>query len=217
MSRSWVTLIGALLALVAGLTAWALSRLRDPRDPWGFDVLGDLFGGSFGSLLISLAFWLAVGALLLIIATAVLSLASANSSIGRGEPRPVGIAPKVESPQPRERTTPPDKPPWIGLAEGCVELIDELDQNADGFDPLRRELADHVALRLEEVLERSGVEVIKDEATFDRARHRPVRGVGAASPGAIISETVSSGFAVGPRVLRRARVRVEGVTTDANR
>ena len=99
--------------------------------------------------------------------------------------------------------------PWIKLVEECVEMIDELDEHMAGFDAPRRELADHVILRLKEILERSGVEVISNEAAFDRSRHKTAGESAAPVPGAAISEILSPGFAVGRRVLRRARVRVE--------
>ena len=95
------------------------------------------------------------------------------------------------------------------LVEECVEIVDELDSHMDGLDAPRRELARHVVLRMEEILGRSGVEVIMNDATFDRARHKPTTASAATTPGAAISETLSPGFAVGRRVLRRARVRVK--------
>jgi len=94
------------------------------------------------------------------------------------------------------------------LVEECVEVVDELDRHMNTFDAPRREVAEHVVLRMEEVLERSGVEVISNEPTFDRGRHQPVGASATASPGAAIAETLSPGFAIGRRVLRRARVRV---------
>ncbi len=97
---------------------------------------------------------------------------------------------------------------WMKLVEECVEVVDELDRHISTFDAPRREVAEHVVLRIEEVLERSGVEVISDEPIFDRSRHQPIGASATASPGAAISETLSPGFAVGRRVLRRARVRV---------
>ncbi len=99
--------------------------------------------------------------------------------------------------------------PWMKLVEECVEVIDELDRHMTSLDPQHQELADHVIIRLGEVLERSGVDVISDEAAFDSKRHRPERAGSRTSPGATIAETMSPGFAVGRRVLRRARVRVE--------
>lgn len=98
---------------------------------------------------------------------------------------------------------------WERLAEECVDLVDELDRNMASFDPERQELADHVILRMEEGLERSGVDVISEDEAFDSKRHRPEKATTKTSPGAPIAETLSPGFAVGRRVLRRARVRLE--------
>jgi len=95
------------------------------------------------------------------------------------------------------------------LVEECVEVVDELDDHMSSFDAPRREVARHAILRLEEVLGRSGVEVIENDRSFDRTRHKPIPANVASVPGTPISETLSPGFAVGPRVLRRARVRVE--------
>jgi hypothetical protein len=191
MIRSWVTLVGALVALVVLL---ATHFLEEPT----------------GGLLASLTFWLPVVGLLVVIATAVVSLAYDFSTAARVEPPgPPDVTPRVESSLPVTRVEGSGDGQWTGLAEGCVEVIDELDQHIVGFDAPRQELAEHVMLRLEEVLERSGVEVIMDEASFDRARHRPVSGGVAVSDGAAITETISPGFAVGRRVLRRARVQVE--------
>jgi hypothetical protein len=209
MTRSWVTLVGALVALSAGLAAYALTGLRNARGPQGTNLIWDLLRGDLGGFLLSVAFWLAVGALLVVIVTAVVSLMSASPRGGRREPTSAGIVSGVKPPPPVEPRDPSGDDHWIDLAEGCIEVIDELDQNAEGFDSPRRDLAEHVVLRLEEVLERSGVEVITNDAIFDRARHRPVPSDGAATTGVAISETLSPGFAVGHRVLRRARVRVE--------
>jgi molecular chaperone GrpE (heat shock protein) len=66
-----------------------------------------------------------------------------------------------------------------------------------------------VILRLEEILGRSGVQIISNDAIFDRARHKPDADHGTVDNGAVVHETLSPGFAVGPRVLRRARVRLE--------
>jgi len=95
------------------------------------------------------------------------------------------------------------------LVEECVEVLDELDEHVDSFDAPRREVAGHVIVRLEEILGRSGVEIISNEATFDRTRHKPDSSHAATDNGAAIHQTFSPGFAVGPRVLRRARVRLE--------
>jgi uncharacterized tellurite resistance protein B-like protein len=109
-----------------------------------------------------------------------------------------------------------DNKPWVDLAEGSVELLDELDRQMPHFDSARQELADHVILRLEEVLQRSGVDVISEETVFDRSRHKLARADPQIAPGAIVTKTLSPGFAIGPRVLRRARVQVEGRTADGS-
>lgn len=202
MIRSWITLVAAFVALLAGLLALALSGLRAAGSMP--DLLDRALDGRFGDLLLLLAIGAAVAALLVVIAVALLTLASDNQR--SRTTRRAAVVPEVRQAPPTDRT---GDGRWIKLSEGCVEVIDELDQNLDGFDVQSRALAEHVSLRLEEVLERSGVAVIKDEANFDRARHKSVRGGGETLVGATISETVSPGFAVGQRVLRRARVRVE--------
>jgi hypothetical protein len=98
---------------------------------------------------------------------------------------------------------------WMTLVEECVEVVDDLDEHMDSFDTPRREVAGHVILRLEDILERSGVEVISNDAIFDRARHKPDADHSGTGNGAAVRETLSPGFAVGPRVLRRARVQLE--------
>ncbi len=114
---------------------------------------------------------------------------------------------EIELPDPPP--PPPDDEAWEKLVEECVGVVDELDRHMAAFDPERQELADHVILRLEEVLERSGVDIISDDETFDSKRHKPEKATTKTSPGAHITETLSPGFAVGRRVLRRAKVRVE--------
>ena len=101
---------------------------------------------------------------------------------------------------------------WMKLVEECVEMVDELDEHMESFDAPRREVAGHVILRLEEILGRSGVEIISNDTIFDRARHKPDADHCALDNGATVGETLSSGFAVGPRVLRRARVRLSTVS-----
>ena len=94
------------------------------------------------------------------------------------------------------------------LVEEYVEMVDELYEHMESFDAPRREVARHVILRLEEILGRSGVEIISKDTIFDRARHMPDADHCALDNGATVGETLSPGFAVGPRVLRRARVRL---------
>jgi molecular chaperone GrpE (heat shock protein) len=70
----------------------------------------------------------------------------------------------------------------------------------------RLEVAEHVMCRLQEILERCGVQPISDEGDFDRNRHQSA---GKALAGATVAETLSPGFQVGVRILRRARVQVK--------
>ena len=55
------------------------------------------------------------------------------------------------------------------LVEECMEMVDDLDEHMGSFDAPRREVAGHVMLRLEEILGRSGVEIISNDTIFDRA------------------------------------------------
>ena len=98
--------------------------------------------------------------------------------------------------------------PWLKLVEECVQLINELDDQQEKLDPPRRDLVDHMICSLQEILERVGVQTITDEPVFDRSRHQPARSGSHAEPGLPIVETLSPGFAVGTRILRRARVQI---------
>jgi molecular chaperone GrpE (heat shock protein) len=98
--------------------------------------------------------------------------------------------------------------PWLGLVEDCVDLFDELERLHAHLDPGRQEMADHVAYRLRDILERSGLSVISDDQSFDRSRHEADPADQQVESGARIAETVSPGFAAGRRVFRRARVRL---------
>jgi hypothetical protein len=97
---------------------------------------------------------------------------------------------------------------WLKLVGECVDLVDELDRHIPNLDAGRQDLADHVICRLQEILERTDVQTISGEAAFDRGRHQVDSSGGPAVPGRRIAETLSPGFAVGTRVLRRARVKV---------
>ena len=97
---------------------------------------------------------------------------------------------------------------WVSLVEECVELFDELDRVSPSLDPPAREFADHLTFRLREILVRSGATLISEDQTFDRNRHRPEPVSEDFQPGATIVETMSPGFAIDRRVLRRARVKV---------
>jgi hypothetical protein len=121
---------------------------------------------------------------------------------------PTNISPPLDSSIPEAASTSRlNDDHWIGLVEECVKLFDELDRHSLHFDPASRDLAEHVESRLQEILERSGVHIIANETKFDRNRHQPERASGV-SAGSAIAETLSPGFTVDGRVLRRARVRL---------
>jgi hypothetical protein len=112
-------------------------------------------------------------------------------------------------------------PLWLDMVEEVVELIGEMEEDASQLrvdQPDSAEICRHVAVRLTLMLARNGVTVIgiKEQGavetimgqTFDRARHQPAT-IDTPARGARIIEVVSPGFAVGQRVLRRARVRCQ--------
>ncbi|MHB1424410.1 MAG: hypothetical protein ACYC3I_14660 [Gemmataceae bacterium] len=98
--------------------------------------------------------------------------------------------------------------PWLNLVEECVDLYDELDRLQPSLDASAQELADHCRCRLLEILERSGVSILAENATFDRGRHQAESARESPPEGTPIEATLSPGFAVGRRVFRRARVKL---------
>lgn len=97
---------------------------------------------------------------------------------------------------------------WLHLAEECADLFDELDHLAPNVDAPRQEMIRHMKYRLQEILTRSGVELIDQDTAYDRSRHKlepPDTDIPSGTP---LVEIVSPGFAVGRRVLRPAHVRV---------
>ncbi len=132
--------------------------------------------------------------------------------ISRRESPPV--ASKNESPQalfPEGQAlgneTPRDVDSNRSLLEDCVALMVELDAMAPQLDPSARALSEHVSARLFEIMERNGVERIEGTGGFDIARHQawPPSKV---RQGTVILGTVEPGLAMGPRILKRARVKV---------
>jgi hypothetical protein len=139
---------------------------------------------------------------------ALASLAALLGLVRGAPPQPPSLSGSAgASPSLPSNGDPLDNGAWLGLVQECVQMVDELDRDSARFDPPRLEVADHVLCRLREALERSGVESITGEPAFDRARHQAT-GATSAVPGAAIAETLSPGFAVGKRILRRARVRI---------
>ena len=171
-------------------------------------------GPSLPYLLLLLSLGLAVLGSLALVVISGLTLLFGGSRSGRSGAAGADISAPSQTESQTESSNFGDVSPvedgrWMKLVEECVEVVDELDEHMGDFDAPRREMAGHVILRLEEILERSGVEVISDEAIFDRARHKPHADHAATDNGAAVSKTLSPGFVVGSRVLRRARVRLE--------
>jgi len=110
---------------------------------------------------------------------------------------------------------PLDNKPWLDLAKDCLALFEEMDRNRDFFETQgERQLADHIGLRLQEILERSGLEVIDTGGPFGRNLHQPDRSAAGTAPELLAVEIRSPGFRIGRRILRRARVRLLGSTDE---
>ncbi len=103
---------------------------------------------------------------------------------------------------------PLENKPWISLIEECVALHEELERLRPSLDVATAEFADHCCCRVQEILERSGVRILADDATFDPSRHHAEATGASPLGGTPIEATLSPGFAVGRRILRRARVRL---------
>jgi hypothetical protein len=101
---------------------------------------------------------------------------------------------------------PLENKPWSRLVEDCVCLFDEVERLRPELDNTAQEFASHVTCRLQEILERSGVEIIAEDTGFDRTRHQAETSLSAIDNETTITRTLSPGFAVGRRVFRRARV-----------
>lgn len=115
--------------------------------------------------------------------------------------------PRVGASPPRVQETPLRNERWLGLAESCATLFDDLDAQMSGSDVPRQQMARHVENRLREILIHSGVEVIARDRVFDVRRHQLDQASEEVAPGTPIAAFVSPGFAVEDRVLRRAIVR----------
>jgi len=103
---------------------------------------------------------------------------------------------------------------WSRLVEECVELSKELDEIRVRDEISTRDLLDHVLVRLQQLLERCGVESIVDPAPFNRRLHRATPGVPKPNSGTYTVEVLAPGFCIGERVLLRARVRLAAATVD---
>ena len=99
---------------------------------------------------------------------------------------------------------------WLLLVKECVSLFDEVDRVVSPDQPL----ASHVRARLQEILERAGVETIDSEEKFDRHRHQLNQPTHLPAQGARIASINSPGFAADGQVLRRAHVHLADAPID---
>lgn len=122
-------------------------------------------------------------------------------------PSPSGEQPSQQcTGLPSKPAEPLDNLAWLKLVEELVSLFDQLEAGQSTLRPDQRAICEHLLSQLSEILERNGVTLIENESAFDPRRHRFITG-GTAMVGTAIEETVSPGFLVGSRVLRRAKVR----------
>jgi hypothetical protein len=190
-----ITLALAALALVASLFALGLGVLQDEISKWCLSV---------SCLLEPRPDYLQLAASGLA-AVATLGIVASLADAPGPDLSQTAVQPPLKG-EPVSSKADLENGPWIGLVEDCVALIGEFDRHQSSFDLQCKEIVDHTVLRLEEVLVRSGVEIISDDVAFDRDRHKP--DIGDSAAGDIIAETISPGFAVEQRVLRRALVRL---------
>jgi len=106
--------------------------------------------------------------------------------------------------------------PWVKLVEDCTDLYSEIIDRLECYDESQLELAHHILNRLVEILERNRVEIVARDEVFDQMRHIPAEKSWQVLPGARILETVSPGFIIGPRVLRKAVVKVDMSARPSN-
>ena len=129
--------------------------------------------------------------------------------------------PKAREPEPAPEPTPPPAPiiirepvevplednkAFAKLAKENSDFMEELDALAPRLDENSQKLIQHVQLRLQEGMERCGVERIDEETVYDVVRHKSATGQRIAQ-GAPIQETVMPGLILGKKVLRRAKVK----------
>ena len=216
--RSPVVLMGGVISLLGTIATLLLIPLLE-GDARGAAATGKKLGpldGWLGNYLLLFVLAPAIVASLALITVATMSLLRNGSGAGSSRPTrasPVSDPPPVSGPRVNTSVDASlESRSWTSLVEECVDVVDELDRHMAGFDPPRQEVAGHVILRLQEILGRSGVEVISGDVTYDPGRHKAGRAGITATSGVHITRTLSPGFAVGRRVLRRARVQVDDVS-----
>ena len=111
-------------------------------------------------------------------------------------------------------TDPLDNRSLVALIEDCVQLYDEIDTLVGKLKPAQQGIAGHVLLRLQEVMVRSGVGLIEGDTVFHYERHQVAPTGTLPANVTPITATLSPGFSLGRRVLRRARVSLAAPEQD---
>jgi hypothetical protein len=175
-------------------------------------VLGYLVfaNGPIGAIVVAAV---AAAGLLTVLAWSARQFPSSDSSLVASPSPLISLEPSsfLKPPDVRESmpgADPLENKPWLKLIEECVDLYDELDRLQPSLEAAAQELVDHCRCRVLEILERSGVSIFAEDATFDRSRHQADVTQERPREGTPIEATLSPGFAVGRRVFRRARVKL---------
>jgi hypothetical protein len=127
--------------------------------------------------------------------------------------RPVAPPPPLPGPverrapvAPEPRQAAPGSVNGTRLAQDLASLFDDLDLQLESMEHVQRSKVRMVLGRLAETLERAGVGRIDGDSTFDLLRHQPDANGELGNPGDRIARTLSPGFVLDGRVIRRARV-----------
>jgi len=99
-----------------------------------------------------------------------------------------------------------DNSPFVKLAEECAGLMNEFDGYSERMETDEgKMMAEMVVKRLQELLERAGLERIDNETEFSVLRHSPVP-MQIVQEGTPIVQTNFPGLALGNRVYRKAKI-----------
>ena len=98
---------------------------------------------------------------------------------------------------------------FVKLAEECSDLMNEFDGYAERLETDEgKMMAEMVVKRMQELLERAGLERIDDETEFSVLRHTPIP-MQIVQEGTTIIQTRFPGLAMGNRVYRKSSVIVD--------
>ena len=101
-----------------------------------------------------------------------------------------------------------DNKPYAKIVEDLFQLSSEMERiGGKTRDEGMKSIAEHVFMRLEEIFERNGLTPIDGETSFDVRRHKP-EPASVVADGSEIAETLSPGWSLDERVMRRAKVRI---------